>query len=536
MPPHVARSCSRLDPRRSTSEHDGRFRFTPSPARGAAFSVKFMRNPIRHLTLQARVNPNGAAIRSMDQSLDFARFEVVVTRVASRLRQLGVEPGQLVVTSISDRLWSWVVTLACLHEATITCTNQGNASIDPALGVDWVVTEGGRQSGFPAERTISIDADWINETLAQAPIVEPRDYPSDESVCRLVLTSGTTGDRKAVPLTCRMLDSRVSRVWTYAAVPGRELNLMPLAGIGGLYTPLMALMAGLPSYVWRSNEELPELIDRFEVAVVTASPLQVEHLVDAFEKLGRRPVSLRLLRSGGGSLPEGLAVRVRAHLCEDIMNVYGSTEAGGISVVHLNARKLPPSAAGYLLPDVAVEIVGDDDQPVPSGTSGIVRVRTPYMTAGYYRNAEATAKAFRDGWFYPGDTGLLGDNGLLVLGGRTSELINRGGVKINPEPIDHFVRGFAGVHDAAVFGLAREAGVEAVALAFVADDGLDLNALTRVLIASFGRDRAPTQFFRVKAIPRNAMGKVRRAALARGISRQLAAQAPVSEVGEPPGV
>jgi acyl-CoA synthetase (AMP-forming)/AMP-acid ligase II len=169
------------------------------------------------------------------------------------------------------------------------------------------------------------------------------------------------------------------------------------------------------------------------------------------------------------------------------------------------------SVAGYPHPEARVEIVNEGHEPLPQGKEGLVRIRTPDMVREYYKNPEATAQSFRDGWFYPGDRGRLMRDGLLVLAGRDSELINRGGVKIDPVSIDQFLGDYQGISDAAVFGLENRMGIEDIGAAIVAAENFDMRALQQALLETFGKARSPSVYFKVQHIPRNEMGKVMRA-------------------------
>jgi acyl-coenzyme A synthetase/AMP-(fatty) acid ligase len=115
----------------------------------------------------------------------------------------------------------------------------------------------------------------------------------------------------------------------------------------------------------------------------------------------------------------------------------------------------------------------------------------------------------------------LNDNGLLFLTGRETEIINRGGVKIDPVNVDEDVLAYPDIEDAAAFGFSRKAGVEEIAIAMVVKEVFDIAPRRAVLVKKFGN---PIHFFRVKQIPRNQMGKVLRRQLRKDFSAILAEQ------------
>ena len=146
------------------------------------------------------------------------------------------------------------------------------------------------------------------------------------------------------------------------------------------------------------------------------------------------------------------------------------------------------------------------------------------MAPHYFRNEVASVESFRHGWFYSGDTGLLNIHGQLVLAGRSSELINCGGTKIDPVLIDSFIQSQPGVEDAAVFGYQNAYGIQAVAAALIVPADFAFAALQKSIATRFGRHAVPERFIVMKQIPRNEMGKIQRVLLARMLGQSEQAE------------
>jgi len=79
-----------------------------------------------------------------------------------------------------------------------------------------------------------------------------------------------------------------------------------------------------------------------------------------------------------------------------------------------------PGAAGYVLPGVLAEIVDEQDRAVPGGQDGALRIRSDSGVKEYLDDSGATQRAFRNGWFYPGERGHLTNNNVLVLSDGTA--------------------------------------------------------------------------------------------------------------------
>jgi acyl-coenzyme A synthetase/AMP-(fatty) acid ligase len=160
-----------------------------------------------------------------------------------------------------------------------------------------------------------------------------------------------------------------------------------------------------------------------------------------------------------------------------------------------------------------VDIVGEEGSAVPPGTNGIVRIRATCQGAPYPPGADNPS--FRDGWFYPGDLGSIGPDGLMVLTGRTSDIINVGGLKLAPEVIEDVLCKHPAVTEAAAFGSVGQSGVEEISVAVVANRQI---ADSHLIDWCAERGIPLRHIFVVEALPKTASGKIHRDLL----KRQLA--------------
>jgi acyl-CoA synthetase (AMP-forming)/AMP-acid ligase II len=171
-----------------------------------------------------------------------------------------------------------------------------------------------------------------------------------------------------------------------------------------------------------------------------------------------------------------------------------------------------PSYVGDVLPDVDVQIVDPETRvPVPDGQIGLVRTRSSTMALEYLGDPVATAESWRDGWFYAGDLGLL-KGSKLFLAGRESEIINIGGLKVDPARIDTHFDSEPDFVEHAAFAIPMANGLECIGLAYVPTDTLDLAAVIDRANDTLGKF-APAIFVPVKKIPRNHLDKPQRKAL-----------------------
>jgi fatty-acyl-CoA synthase len=149
------------------------------------------------------------------------------------------------------------------------------------------------------------------------------------------------------------------------------------------------------------------------------------------------------------------------------------------------------------------------------GSDGEVQLKAPNLMRGYHRSTEAAFDA--EGWFHTGDLALLHADGFYEVVGRCKELIISGGENIHPAEIENLVAERPEVQECAVVGLPDARWGEVPVLAVVARPGmaLDRAALQALFDARLARFKHPRQVLEVPALPKTALGKVQRAALAR---------------------
>jgi malonyl-CoA/methylmalonyl-CoA synthetase len=197
-----------------------------------------------------------------------------------------------------------------------------------------------------------------------------------------------------------------------------------------------------------------------------------------------------------------------------ILERYGMTETL-MNVSNPYAGERRAGTVGLPLPHVAVKICDEAGAPVVEGTPGEVWVRGPNVCAGYWRRPDATAAAWRDGWFRTGDIGVRATDGYITLQGRRSDLIISGGFNIYPREIEELLLEQPGIREAAVVGTADAVRGE-IPVAYVVSEGpLDETTLRARLATQLASFKLPRAIVRVEALPRTALGKVQKHLLPR---------------------
>ena len=315
----------------------------------------------------------------------------------------------------------------------------------------------------------------------------PAGRPADPAVALVIPTSGSSGRPRLVELSRNALEVAVGSSLRALAAGGEEgwVSCLPLAHIGGLLVVLRALLGGAP-LLFRTTGELDPPGGYPYISIV---PTQLARALDAGVDLG----GYRAMVVGGGGMEPGLTERASeagAHL----VITYGLTQSCG-GVVY----------DGLPLPGVEVRVT----------EGGEVQLGGPTLLSGYRDGAGAGLTA--DGWLPTGDAGWLDDGGRLHLHGRLDDLIVTGGENVWPGEVETVLRSHPAVADCAVFGRADRTWGRRVVAAVVPRDASSppsLEALRDHVGAVLGRHRAPRELVIVGALPRTALGKLRRGGLA----------------------
>ena len=450
----------------------------------------------------ARQRPEQPAIVTSAGGVTFAELDGTVGRFAQAVASIGLATNQPVSLSFANPVTHWIVVLALARLGVPSAPASDAAA---------------RSSALPTGRSRSAAHTCFTPPTSGSPpsnpaqsAMLPRPRPNPAGLGRVLTSSGTTGAHKRIALSWALIDANVrNSVIAYGPAAGGPWMLGP--GIDtavGFSLPLAAWAVGHAVFL-NDRPGTPLPMTRFAPGLIGTVPVELTQLLRNLPPRFRPPQPLRLVVAGG-RLPVDLAREARLRLTPDIRTVYGATECGTSTIADAALLDQHPEAAGYAMPDVSVEVVDPEGSPVRPGEQGEVRIGGSRLAA-YLDPVEASG--FRDGGFYPGDLGRLMPDGLLLIDGRTDEMINAGGIKLAPAAIEAAVAGCPGIVDAAAFARADGAGMERCFLAVVRDGHFDPQVLAARL-ASVLPPGVPVETMFVPAIPRNTLGKVQRSGAA----------------------
>jgi acyl-coenzyme A synthetase/AMP-(fatty) acid ligase len=174
-------------------------------------------------------------------------------------------------------------------------------------------------------------------------------------------------------------------------------------------------------------ESTASAFEEYKVQAWLSSPGGLELLLKGYQRFPLLQSEIETVIVPGDVLPRMLANQIRSRICPHVMSVYGATETTSTASAPVHMLGDLPGAVGYLVPGVSLEIVSEAGEPLPRGTEGIIRIKSRYAVEAYLGDPVASAKTFRDGWFYPGDSGVLEAPCCASSGGRCRLITGRQG-------------------------------------------------------------------------------------------------------------
>jgi acyl-coenzyme A synthetase/AMP-(fatty) acid ligase len=473
-------------------------------------------NIVDPILFQCRINAEQPAICAPGTRLDlvsYAQLEYMIHNVTRAVQPLGLRPGQIVGILLQDKIFHIVLLLALTRLGIVTVSCRGTA-LPKELGVAAVITDA--TAPFTnVERVIRGYSEWVLGSADRATLAF--DATGDE-LCRIILTSGSTGIPKAIAFTHNQLIEKNARLdycrgdrWPFSSRLFCDVGLSSSQGFR--YVVRMLSRGGMVMVYGADAASTLQSLNLFGVQNMATSPHGLGEYLKFFESQPSFACNFDHILVAGGQLNRQLAERAWARMCRYLISSYGATEVGTVATADARLTNDIPGAVGYILPDAQAQIVDEAERPLPEGTEGIVRVRTAHAVTGYYGDPETSALVFRDGWFYPGDFGYLTGENLLVITGRQETRLNVGGDKVNPEVVEEVLRSFPGIADVAVTTVPNSLGIEELYALIKSDQPADPGALRLHCEANLQRIFVPTRFISVDRIPRNAMAKIERAKL-----------------------
>jgi long-chain acyl-CoA synthetase len=502
-----------------------------------------MTNIAASLWRQAEARPQQIALSGAGGTLSYAELRERCAAVAGKLAQLGIRKGDRVLL-VTPNVPEFAAALRGIQAAAaiaVTVNAMSTAAeLDYILGdaacaltLAWHSTCQAPEQACARRGLRMLTLDHGLRSMADAPAMTGPVDAADDDTAVLLYTSGTTGRPKGAQITHGNLEACAAIFHSALRLSERDTfgTALPLSHIFGQGVILGAtLRAGASLSVLErfTPDAFARMLARDRVTVAAGVPTMWNAVLHAAQAADAGTfASLRLVASGGASLPDEVLRAFSERFGCTILEGYGLTETTGAATFNGIDRVRKPGRVGIALPGCEVHVVGPDRRDLGAGQVGEVLIRGPVVMKGYWGRPEVTAEVLRDGWLRTGDLGEIDEDGDLRIVDRKQDLIIRGGYNVYPREVEEVLFGHPDIVEAAVVGIPDEHYGEEVGAAVVLKPGA---ALSVQELRGWARERlsaykVPRCLLVMEALPKGPTGKV----LRRAIDRDLMAAAIITE-------
>jgi malonyl-CoA/methylmalonyl-CoA synthetase len=473
------------------------------------------------------------------RSWTYAELDDNACRVAALLQQRGMEKEDRIVIATSAKLPFLIAHLATLFGGGISLPLNPRFTREEMrhfltdsearlaiVGAEQFPLFESLRSELPHLKAVLSDQLLLNAPAASwtAPAI------SSDDPCLMIYSSGTTGWPKGIVHTHANVASSLRALQQCWHVTSEDVvvNVLPLFHIHGLSFATQLTLLARGCVILEDSFDAERTLDVIgRGTIFMAVPTIYYRFLEQaqFIEKARSWSNVRLFTCGSAPIRPEVLPRLEEILGKPIINRYGMSEGFVLTSLPLDGP-WPNGSVGLPLRGIELRILKEDGLPAAVGEVGSVQVRGPNLFREYWRNPEATHKAFAPltlpsppdggegrvrGWFDTGDLGYQDAAGFLFLVGRSNDLIITAGYNIYPQVVERVLNACPGVLESAVVGIPDPMRGEQVA-AFVvrADPSLDEPRLQAFIAERLIDYQRPRRVFFIDSLPRNTMGKILR--------------------------
>jgi len=455
----------------------------------------------------------------------YSEFEMLVNRVAGMLWAHGVRKGDVVSLLLSNSVEYVVAYFACWHIGALAGPIN---SLLKTQEIAYVISNSEAKLLLVAsefETRIQSNDFIVFEDVKQVdaePIERAAIDRDDEAI--IIYTSGTTGKPKGCLLTHGNVIANARQIssWLSFTEADRLLTMMPLFHMNAVsVTTMSALYAGGSTVVSLkfSASRFWQIISDYQITSFGSVATMLSMLLSTYPDgvpPGLNTKQLRFAMCGSAPVPAEVMKRFEETFNCLVVEGYGLSESTCRSTFNPPDQRRRPGSCGLPIGN-EMRVVDDEDHDVPDGTLGEIVLRGENILKGYYQNPDATATAFRNGWFHTGDIGYRDADGFYYIVDRKSDMIIRAGENIYPREIDEVLYQHPSVAAAAAVGVPDDLYGEEVAAVIVLKDGSKVSKeeLIDFCKARLADYKCPKTVHFVHDIPKGPTGKLLKRELVR---------------------
>jgi acyl-CoA synthetase (AMP-forming)/AMP-acid ligase II len=473
--------------------------------------------------------PVKVAVKDARRQATYRELNARVNRLARALLEMGIGKGDPVALLVGNRIEHLEIFFALAKigalsvpldvkwralEMGAVLSSLGPAALFLETACADEFTKAKAANHLPSLKTIELSQAAYGRLVDEGDAEEPAVEVAEDDPVAVLITSGTTGLPKGCLTTHRayVLHCINNAVEKGLGVHDTGLLASPIYFSAGRSFTLGILYFGGTMILHERFDpvEVLRTIEREKVTYLGAVPTMCERLLQVPDVEKFDTGSLRCLAITGGKVHGPVLEGLRKYITPNIYRTYAATDSGQMAISKPADMATKPLSAGRPVWCVELRIVDDARNAMPVNEVGEIICKSPLATQGYYKNPEATAASFRDGWFHTGDLGYFDEDGYLYIVGRKKDMVKSGGISIYPLEIETVLYHHPDVLEAAVIGLPDPKWGEVVTAVVVPRQGAALRGdeliqFCKERLASY---KVPKFVEIVDSLPHTELGKV----------------------------
>ncbi|MCC7309162.1 MAG: long-chain fatty acid--CoA ligase [Acidobacteria bacterium] len=472
------------------------------------------------VTHNAKLTPDREAIVWKDVRMTYGQLDAMINKVANALVEMGIGHGDKVALDCPNLPYFPIVYYAIMKAGAVVvpiCVLFTPREIEFQLRDSEAkavfVFEGTPE--LPMGRSCKEAFDNVDscehlvvlplELTAASPFPEHKTLPqliaaqpdkfeayptAPDDTCAILYTSGTTGRPKGAELTHLNIYSNATTTYlTHLPMidftDGEQktvLITLPLFHTTGQTVQMNTHIYGGSRIVLLPRFEPQATLDamveekvNFWVGVPTMYWAILKFVDETGYDVSKIRENMKVCTSGGAPMPVEVMKAFEEKFDVKVREGYGLSETSPLATFNHFEKPSKPGTVGQAIFGVEVKCFDENDTEVPHGERGEIVIRGTNVMKGYYKRPDATAEAFRGGWFHTGDIGIIDEDGYLAIVDRKKDMILRGGYNVYPRELEEMIMTHPAVSLVAVIGVPDDRMGEEVKAYLVLKEGAQLS-------------------------------------------------------------
>ena len=490
---------------------------------------------VARIRTNANAHPERLALVCGDDRMTWRAFDQRINRVANSLLQAGLKKGDNIAILSANSIPYAELFMGILRAGGCVTPLSSMASPD---ALQKMLTDCTATTIFVAEQYLDLVAGFVtampinrialdfthpdfadyDTTLAQAPTTDPIIDIDMSDPFNLIYSSGTTGTPKGILHNHWMRAAQMERVSPNGYDDhARTLISTPLYSNTTIVSFVPTLFGGstvhlMPKFDARAYLQIAEAEAITHTMLV---PVQYKRIMDVADFDSFDLSSMRIKFSTSAPLRADVKIDVLARFPGKLIEYYGLTEGGGVTVLVADENPTKLHSVGKVAPGNEIRLIDAQGHEVPAGQVGEICGRGPTMMSGYFGRDDLTADyiwqdAAGQVYFRSGDMGSFDADGFLVLSDRKKDMIISGGLNIYANDLELVLLDDPDVTDAAVIGVPSNAwGETPLGLVVLRETAIRTGAnILADANARLGKSQRLSGLELRKALPRSTIGKI----------------------------